>query len=62
MHPKTGRVCVTIDPKICESFNPFNVPTLGDLENDINAGSTVSTKTSLAPYVEAFEKVIMVYI
>ncbi len=59
MHPKTGRVCVPIDPSLCESFNPFSVPTLGHLENDMNAGATTSTKTSLAPYVEAFEKVVI---
>lgn len=27
-HPKTGRICVPIDPQTCETFNPFHVPTL----------------------------------
>lgn len=28
VHPKTGRVCVPIDPAKAEDFNPFEVPTL----------------------------------
>jgi DNA primase small subunit len=28
VHPKTGRVCVPIDPTIADSFDPFAVPTL----------------------------------
>ncbi len=63
VHPKTGRVCVPIDPYHCETFNPFSVPTLGKLEDDINnAGAAISStpKTSLGPYVEVFEKVIIV--
>lgn len=31
VHPKTGRVCVPIDPDNFEDFNPFEVPTIGDL-------------------------------
>ncbi|KAJ7952134.1 DNA primase [Quillaja saponaria] len=28
VHPKTGRVCVPIDPNHCEDFDPTAVPTL----------------------------------
>lgn len=28
IHPKTGRVCVPIDPREADSFDPFTVPTL----------------------------------
>lgn len=28
VHPKTGRVCVTIDPAQADTFNPFAVPTV----------------------------------
>jgi DNA primase small subunit len=31
VHPKTGRVCVPIDPALAEEFDPFVVPTLGKL-------------------------------
>ncbi|KAI9591659.1 hypothetical protein BDF19DRAFT_454206 [Syncephalis fuscata] len=37
VHPKTGRVCVPINPEICEQFNPLTVPTVDDLINEINA-------------------------
>ncbi|GBN30706.1 DNA primase small subunit [Araneus ventricosus] len=28
VHPKTGRVCVPIDVKTVDSFDPFSVPTI----------------------------------
>lgn len=31
IHPKTGRVCVPIDPKFADDFNPFTVPTVRSL-------------------------------
>lgn len=31
VHPKTGRVCVPIDPRDPDSFTPFDVPTITDL-------------------------------
>ena len=31
IHPKTGRVCVPIDPKHADEFNPFEVPTVRSL-------------------------------
>ncbi|KAL0331103.1 UNVERIFIED_CONTAM: DNA primase small subunit [Sesamum angustifolium] len=34
VHPKTGRVCVPIDPKHCEEFDPSAVPTLSKVRND----------------------------
>lgn len=40
VHPKTGRVCVPIDPNEIEAFDPFKVPTLGQLEQEINDTST----------------------
>ncbi|XP_020582402.1 DNA primase small subunit isoform X2 [Phalaenopsis equestris] len=38
VHPKTGRVCVPIDPKYCEDFDPTSVPTLSMLIEELNAG------------------------
>ena len=37
MHPKTGRVCVPIDPRKADVFDPMAVPTLGSLAAEINA-------------------------
>ncbi|CAA7043599.1 unnamed protein product [Microthlaspi erraticum] len=38
VHPKTGRVCVPIDPKKCDEFDPLAVPTLSQLIEEINSG------------------------
>ncbi|XP_068309463.1 uncharacterized protein [Pyrus communis] len=37
-HPKTGRVCVPIDPNHCEDFDPTAVPTLSTLLEQLNIG------------------------
>ncbi|KAL3614633.1 hypothetical protein CASFOL_041528 [Castilleja foliolosa] len=39
VHPKTGRVCVPIDPKHCEEFDPSDVPTLTRLLEELNTGA-----------------------
>ncbi|XP_026426943.1 DNA primase small subunit-like isoform X1 [Papaver somniferum] len=36
VHPKTGRVCVPIDPKHCEEFDPMAVPTLSSLKKELD--------------------------
>lgn len=36
VHPKTGRVCVPLDPDFAEAFNPFEVPTLAHLAMQLN--------------------------
>jgi len=36
VHPKTGRVCVPIDHENIEAFNPFIVPTIGDLMRELD--------------------------
>ncbi|XP_059443050.1 uncharacterized protein LOC132175198 isoform X2 [Corylus avellana] len=39
VHPKTGRVCVPIDPNCCEEFDPTAVPTLSKLLEEMNMGT-----------------------
>ncbi|GBO27028.1 DNA primase small subunit [Araneus ventricosus] len=36
VHPKTGRVCVPIDVKTVDSFDPFSVPTISSLCREID--------------------------
>ncbi|XP_054806747.1 uncharacterized protein LOC129309273 [Prosopis cineraria] len=36
VHPKTGRICVPIDPNHCEQFDPTTVPTLSQLLEELN--------------------------
>ncbi|KAK8500542.1 hypothetical protein V6N12_037798 [Hibiscus sabdariffa] len=36
VHPKTGRVCVPIDPNNCDEFDPTTVPTLSQLVEELN--------------------------
>ncbi|KAJ4885287.1 DNA primase [Raphanus sativus] len=40
VHPKTGRVCVSIDPNNCDEFDPLAVPTLSQLIEEINSGGS----------------------
>lgn len=37
VHPKTGRVCVPIDPANVREFDPFTVPTVGELARQIDS-------------------------
>jgi DNA primase small subunit len=55
IHPKTGRVCVPIDPATAETFDPAKVPTLGQLVADLNATGDAK-ETSLKPYTHFFEQ------
>ena len=36
VHPKTGRVCVPIDAQRADEFDPFAVPTVEELETELN--------------------------
>lgn len=65
VHPKTGRVCVPIDPSKVESFNPMTVPTITQLTDEIDqfardeSGKNVSKdykKTSLREPIKVFEQ------
>mmetsp|Transcript_45887 Transcript_45887/g.90437 ORF Transcript_45887/g.90437 Transcript_45887/m.90437 type:complete len:461 (+) Transcript_45887:80-1462(+) len=66
VHPKTGRVCVPIDPAVCERFDPFSVPTLNELYLELNkapvTGNESKTKswmnTSMAPHIKYFQNFV----
>lgn len=69
VHPGTGRVCVPIDTKSLEEFDPLGVPTVLQLLEEIDQwqgpedgeGRSVQDweKTSLKPYVEYFRAFVM---
>jgi len=54
VHPKTGRVCVPIDPDKADDFNPLKVPTIGRLVDELNRTGDVR-QTSLKDYTHFFE-------
>ncbi len=56
VHPKTGRVCVPMDPTKCEQFDPMAVPTVAQLlnEHDSNGGKVEATGMGAA--VNVFNK------
>jgi DNA primase small subunit len=37
VHPKTGRVCVPVDPSRIDEFEPQKVPTVGQLLKELDA-------------------------
>ena len=71
VHPKTGRVCVPIEVSNFHTFDPFQVPTLGQLMKELDdfeatdkSGSAEVTfdwqKTSLKEPFEKFQKSFLV--
>lgn len=73
VHPGTGRVCVPIDTKALEDFDPLGVPTVQSLlaeidswkggedgDEDDKSKATIADweKTSLKPYVEQFRSFV----
>ncbi|XP_057868724.1 uncharacterized protein LOC131075832 [Cryptomeria japonica] len=43
IHPKTGCVCVPINPDDCENFDPTSVPTLSQLIQELNTGGVLAS-------------------
>ncbi|RIB18157.1 DNA primase small subunit-like protein [Gigaspora rosea] len=64
VHPKTGRVCVPIQPDDCENFDPFEVPTVSSLYQELNLYVEGERKvhdyekTSLKPYIKYFDNFV----
>ena len=64
VHPGTGRVCVPIDPRKAEDFDPLAVPTVTALLREIDQWKRPEEeplkpiqdwgKTSLKPYIDFF--------
>ena len=70
VHPGTGRVCVPINTKALDDFDPIGVPTVTELLGEIdewvaadgeNDGKSIQDweKTSLKPYVEYFRSFVL---
>ncbi|KAK0712971.1 eukaryotic and archaeal DNA primase small subunit [Lasiosphaeria miniovina] len=67
VHPGTGRVCVPIDTRSLEDFDPLGVPTVQSLIREIDAWTEDSDKqsqqdwekTSLKPYIDCFRSFVM---
>ncbi|RKF63173.1 DNA primase small subunit [Erysiphe neolycopersici] len=72
VHPGTGRVCVPIDAKKCEDFDPLAVPTVVELlreidewkddgKSDEKASNSAHDwdKTRLKPYIEHFRSFVI---
>jgi DNA primase small subunit len=43
VHPKTGRICVPVDPETIDEFDPELVPTVGQLLQELDAAASDST-------------------
>eukprot|EP00268_Persea_americana_P056814 TRINITY_DN6751_c0_g1_i4.p1 TRINITY_DN6751_c0_g1~~TRINITY_DN6751_c0_g1_i4.p1 ORF type:complete len:413 (-),score=70.75 TRINITY_DN6751_c0_g1_i4:299-1537(-) len=58
VHPKTGRVCIPIDPEHCDDFDPTAVPTLSELLEELNSSradvNDEFNRTSLGRSVKFF--------
>jgi DNA primase small subunit len=46
VHPKTGRVCVPVDPTRVEEFDPARVPTVGQLLKEIDEVMLINSEDS----------------
>mmetsp|Transcript_14935 Transcript_14935/g.45078 ORF Transcript_14935/g.45078 Transcript_14935/m.45078 type:complete len:124 (-) Transcript_14935:30-401(-) len=64
VHPKTGKVCVPLDPDQAMDFDPDTVPTVGGLLNELNTLQLSSEDrkgeqwrhTSLGPIMQRFQQ------
>jgi len=57
VHPKTGRVCVPVDPADIDRFDPRGVPTVTQLLRELDTVGEGADweKTSLKPYVDMLD-------
>ncbi|KAJ7072533.1 hypothetical protein C8F01DRAFT_1361866 [Mycena amicta] len=61
VHPKTGRICVPVDPKLIDEFDPESVPTVSQLLEELDVADAMEhhsdwERTSLKPYVDMLDR------
>ncbi|ESK91033.1 dna primase small subunit [Moniliophthora roreri MCA 2997] len=66
VHPKTGRICVPVDPSRVDEFDPEMVPTVGQLLRELDTAGSQNEdgvehhsdweRTGLKPYVDMLNK------
>ena len=44
VHPKTGRVCVPVDPTKIDEFDPARVPTVGQLLKEVDEAMVINSE------------------
>jgi len=67
VHPKTGRVCVPVDPATIDEFDPEAVPTVFQLLSELNEVAATGSqehhddweKTKLKAYVDMLDKHVL---
>lgn len=67
-HPKTGFICVPIDPQAVDEFDPTSVPRLGELVAQLSSAKATAIDeqrhllaykhTALQPAIELFQKIV----
>ena len=56
VHPKTGRVCVPMDPANAENFDPMAVPTVAGLLNEHDRAGGKAEATGMQAAVDTFNR------
>lgn len=63
VHPKTGRVCVPVNPETAANFDPSTTPTLRTCADELDAAGTAESdtrpdiaRTTLARYEAEFDR------
>ena len=49
IHPKTGRVCVPVDPRTVDKFDPARVPTVQQLLRELDTASASAPAATAEP-------------
>lgn len=55
VHPSTGRVCVPVDPKRTDEFDPEKVPTVGQLLRELDSNAKEGAVESETPADDGYE-------